>query len=163
MRKSCKRVVRPVDANALDRALTAQQLLSATQVLDITLHARIAFQAMRNGQACEENWVTVACAMNMACVFCEIGIGLGYHNDMQAALDACRRVKLRAARTGSWSFDGDGMQAVALALELHDEQISIATCKEIRFAIDSTHKQALANEMYKNVEYLIDDTVAVGE
>ena len=153
-RKHKKYTSRPVDAGAIDRAIVNGQLLGDTQVSDIILHARLAFEVMRKGKSSEENWVTVACAMNMACVFCEIGIGADYRPDLVAALEACWRVKLRAVKTGSWVFDGAGMQAVAFALDLHDEQIKIATCGQVKFAIEEIRRRVLADEVYKNVEHL---------
>lgn len=154
MRKSARRTPRPVSAGAFNRVLTAGQPLDDTQVLDITLHARIAFQAMRSSKSNEENWVAVATALNMACVLCEIGVGAEYRADLIPALEACWRVKMRAARTGSWAFDGAGMQAVAFGLELHDEQVKVANCRQVRFVIDEIRRRVLADEVYKNVEHL---------
>lgn len=160
-RKHKKHTPRPIDGSAFNRVIVDAQLLDEAQVLDISLHANLAFDAMRKGASTEDNWVTIACAMNMACVFCEVGIGADYRPDLVAALEACWRVKTRAARTGSWGFDGAGRQAVAFALALHDKQIAFAKCGEVKQVIEEIRRRVRADDVYKNVEYLTGDTLGV--
>lgn len=152
----------------LDRALirkeTARQLaahraaeeragmmnLSDEALTDLGIAYRMAFQLMRQHGG-EEHFHTLAAAINIAGRFCEMGIGAEFSKDIEAAIGALNRVRERGQRTGRWALDGEGLQQVALSLDIHDSQMESVSCNELRAAIDEVFR---LNESHKPVDKL---------
>ena len=74
----------------------------------------------------------VAAACLIAEHFASVGIGAEYAYEIHAALVALKRVQQRSLKTGSWILDGDAINAVGRALEIHDAQMKVASYGELR-------------------------------
>lgn len=125
--------------------------LSDGQVTDLAAAYWLALDAMVRGTSGEEEWSVVTCALNIALVLAEQGIGLEYERDFIAALDGAFRAKLRAEQKGSWRFDGEALQAIRTALALHDQQIVEATKVQLRAAMLEVHRRIDAGCVYEAV------------
>lgn len=66
---------------------------------------------------------------------CEKGVGAEYMALTKEAQEALMRAAHRGKSTGRWGFDGEGIRAVQQALELHDEQIKVASKAELLEAL----------------------------
>lgn len=121
--------------------------LTDDQQRDLGLAYHIAFENMlkRGG---EEDWYVLAGSLNVALVLAEKGYGEEFIPEIKAAMEALMSTKYRADRTGKWAFDGDGIQNMRRALELHDQQCAMATRAEIRTALQAIVKRANEGHMY---------------
>ncbi len=115
--------------------------ISDDQVTDLAAAYWLALDAMVRGTSGEEEWSVVTCALNIALVLAEQGIGVEYERDFVAALDGAFRAKIRADEKGSWRFDGDALQAIRAALALHDQQIVAATKAQLRAAMTEVRRR----------------------
>lgn len=71
-------------------------------------------------------------------------LGLDYAPEIKAAQDAIFALGRRFLDTGRAVFTGPEMNAVRLAMDIHDEQLDAATVREMEQAID------LVNKVYLN-------------
>jgi hypothetical protein len=71
-------------------------------------------------------WMPLCSAVNMGMILAEREIGAEYMNVFIDAQDAIARAWLRAGQKGIARLDGPGIRAIALALEVHDEQCKVA-------------------------------------
>ncbi len=117
-------------ARAEDRAP-----LKCDQLQDLGVAYWLAFENLRFGSASEESWSTVVCALNIALVLTEIGIGAEYESDINAALAGAFRAKVRGDKDGNFRLDGEALRDIDHALTVHDEQVKIASKAEILTAM----------------------------
>lgn len=125
-----------------------QRPLADGQVTDLAVAYWLALDAMASGTSGEEEWSVVTCALNVALVLAERGIGAEYENDFIAALDGAFRAKVRAQHKGVWRFDGDALVAIRAALHLHDQQIAIASKAQMRQALIEVHERIERGVVY---------------
>ena len=123
-------------AYAEARRHQALQPLTDSQVLDISTIAWVTLRAItESGEATESAWAVLAQASNMALLLAEKEIGDEWLPQIKSAQDALMRAAHRGKRTGRWGLDGDGIRAIETALEVHDQQIALATRAEILSAL----------------------------
>ncbi len=126
-----------------------QQTLPANQATDLAAAYWLALDAMVYGTSREEEWSVVTCALNIALLLAEQGIGNEYEDDFVAALDGAFRAKVRAEQKGIWRFDGDALLAIRAALHLHDQQIAIASRAQLRAAMVEVHRRIEGGQVYE--------------
>lgn len=116
--------------------------MSGDQTTDLGVAYRMAFEQMLTGDACEEHWSTVVCSLNIAMVLAERGLGDEYLPRINDALEGAFRAKLRASRTGgTWRFDGEAIQAIKFAFEVHEEQLRLAAKHEVIGALHEVRRR----------------------
>lgn len=69
---------------------------------------------------------------------------------IKLAQEALLRVRERATRTGKWAFDGDGIRVILAAVNIHDEQISRVTRKQITNALNEVRRRIDLDEVFDN-------------
>lgn len=108
---------------------------------DLRINYWSAFDRVKLGHSSQDNWATLATAMNIALILAERGIGDEYMSLVQQAQEGLIRAQERAHRLNVWRLDGDALQAVANALTVHDAQVEIATRDEMRQAVEEARKR----------------------
>lgn len=134
---------------ALHFAAEDKRPLIGEDVTDISVAAWLAFDQMTAGQSNENCWGTIVFSINVALMLAEQGFGEEYSPYLVKALDGLFRAQLRAQRTKAWRFDGEAIIAVREALEIHGEQIKVATKENVRQAIAEVKSRILADNVYK--------------
>lgn len=119
------------------------------QLTDLEVAYRMAFHGMLNGQATEENWCVCVCSLNIALVLAERGLGEEFVPRINDALEGAFRAKVRAGRSGKWGFDGVAIQAIKDAFEVHEEQLKLASKREVRDALHEVHRRADEGNVFK--------------
>jgi hypothetical protein len=69
-----------------------------------------------------------------------MGIGTEHSKDIEAAITALNRIRLRAQLSGKWALDGDGIKEVSRSLDIHDVQMQSVSYNELRAAIDEVFR-----------------------
>lgn len=124
-------------------------LLKPDQVTDIGVAYWLSFENLRIGSANEEAWSCVACALNVALVLCEKGIGAEYVDALVTALDGCFRAKIRSEKTGNFRLDGEALRDIETALAIHDQQMEIAKRWEVTEAMQTIYKRLEEGNVYE--------------
>lgn len=133
--------------SAMARSEDAQQL-SDHQLTDLAAAYWLALDAMARGSSREEEWSVLTCALNIALVLAEQGIGNEYEQEIVAALDGAFRAKVRAQQKGAWRLDGDALGAIRTALHVHDQQVATATRAQLRAAMIEVHRRIDQGRVY---------------
>jgi hypothetical protein len=121
--------------------------LTSDQQRDLGLAYHIAFENMLK-RGSEEDWYILAGTLNVALVLAEKGYGEEFIPEVKAAMEALMATKYRADSTKRWAFDGQGIQAMRRALELHDQQCALATRAEIKVVLKTIIGRANDGFMY---------------
>jgi hypothetical protein len=132
--------------NAHERRVDACPLTGGQQ-RDLGLAYHLAFENMLK-RGSEEDWYILASTMNVALVLAEQGYGEEFIPEIKAAMESVMDCKYRADRTGRWAFDGAGIQAMRVAIGIHDQQCALATRAEIKKALQMIVERANAGFMY---------------
>lgn len=123
--------------------------LKDDQLTDLGVAYWLSFENLRAGDANEESWSCVACALNVALVLCEKGIGAEYEQQLVAALDGTFRAKIRSTKTGKFRLDGDALRDIETALQIHDQQMEIAKRWEVTAAMNTIYKRLADGNVYQ--------------
>tara|TARA_R110000782_G_C14552992_1_gene385225 strand:- start:53 stop:547 length:495 start_codon:yes stop_codon:yes gene_type:complete len=123
--------------------------LHGSQLTDLGAAYWLSFDGLTSGAATEEQWSCVVCALNIAMVLSENGIGSECNGDIVAALDGAFRGKIRSARTGNFRLDGDAITAITTALHWHDQQMQVAHRNEVVTALESVMKRVSNGQVYE--------------
>jgi hypothetical protein len=128
-------------------------VLKPDQVTDLGVAYWLSFENLRTGDANEESWSCVACALNVALVLCEKGIGAEYEQQLVKALDGCFRAKIRSAKSGNFRLDGEALRDIENALFVHDEQMAIAKRWEVTAAMQTIYKRLKDGNVYQEASH----------
>lgn len=109
----------------------------------------LSFEQLKMGAATELAWTTLAVTLNKAMLLCETGFGEEFVAQMRSALDGMFLAQLRGKKTGSYRLDGAGITAVAVALEVHDEQMKLVTFRDIRRVEEMFEMRQAAGNVYQ--------------
>jgi hypothetical protein len=124
------------------------------QTTDLGLAYWLSFDNLRAGDANEECWSCIACALNVSMVLTEKGIGAEYEALIVRALDGTFRAKMRSKRTGNFRLDGEGLRDIEQALQVHDQQMAIAKRWEIAAAMQAVYARMAAGYVYQEAAAL---------
>lgn len=122
--------------------------LKDDQLTDLGVAYWLSFENLRTGDANEESWSCVVCALNVGLVLCEKGIGAEYEQQLVTALDGAFRAKVRSSKTSNFRLDGDALRDIETALLVHDQQMAIAKRWEVTEAMQTVHKRFKDGNVY---------------
>lgn len=143
---------RPINPSAIVDAFAARLPMATDKQQDVSLVAHQALTALTQGNGTEFDYEALAVAMNLSMLLTEIGVGREYLAVAIAGQEAIVRCKARAERTGKWGLDGPAIAALEHALELHDQQVEIATQAQMSAALREMHRRAANPEYVIRVE-----------
>lgn len=154
--KRNKRYAPKYDSNNGNAARVLQLLQSVDnsmpipplRMTDLGIAFWAAFHQMLHGSAREEDWTTVTVSLNVALILAEKIFQNDHVPYIVKALDGAMRSKLRAKGLNVWRYDGTAICAIREALEIHDEQIKIATQAEIHAAFNEVLRRRLTGHVY---------------
>ena len=160
MSKSQKRLQRQLEQFAKREALRAKAVrtfnlamsmnrpLDAEQTTTLGVAYWAAFDAVKRGAATDHDIDTLASAVNVSLILCERTPGSEDAIDaVKSAQDALMRAKGRHDRHGRYGLDGAGMQALADALDIHDQQMRLHTAGEMESALVEAIKRMRAGDV----------------
>jgi hypothetical protein len=114
------------DPQAGLRLLKAACAFSQPEIVSVQTSVRMALQSLRDGSGCEEDFHTIAAAVNIALVRSE-GLDAECLARCQTAQAALMRVLDRKAKTGRWGLDGPARDEIHAALDLYEQILELST------------------------------------
>ena len=133
-RKRSSRVVRPIDAMSIYRLTGRAALFTQAEQVALNLPPRLALQSFIDRKAIEEDFHTLAAAVNVTMV-CAEKIGPTVEHACTSARDALMRVFDRHVRTGQWGLDGPARTEIAAAVDLYEQMTSLLTGDQLKNAM----------------------------
>lgn len=107
------------------------------QLLALQLKNHLALEALRLGEAEKADIDTIISAFNITEALARKGIGQDYREDIQQAQDALLTCAKRGVEMGyRFVVKGPELKAINFVMQLHDEQLQVATIKELEKAVD---------------------------
>lgn len=145
MRKRSKYRPRAVLANPLGYVLESMTPIPAMDkyFIDLKVKNHLAMANLTKGVADRADIDTLVVAINMTEALYRLGFGRDYADVVKEGLHALRTVGKRGIETGRFVLKSTEMNALNLAMELHDAQLEIITLRDMEKAV------ALIKEEYR--------------
>lgn len=106
-------------------------------LIALQLKNHLALEALRLGQAIKEDIDTIISAFNISEALAKGKIGEAYEKEIREAQDALYNCAVRGVERGyRFVMTGPEIKAINFVMELHDEQLHLATVKDIERATD---------------------------
>ena len=111
------------------------------QLIALQLKNHLALEALRTGEAVKEDIDTIISAFNITEALARYKIGSNYKVEIKQAQDALYNCAKRGIeRNYSFVMTGPEIKAINFVMALHDEQLQLATVKEIELAVNYVNK-----------------------
>jgi hypothetical protein len=111
-------------------------------VLALRIKNHSALTAVVQGKATRDDLDILIAAVNITEALALRGIGSDWHDEIRAAQDAVLTMTRRGLANGDkFLFTGPEMQAVNLAMEIHDAQIDQASVSDLERALDKVQEE----------------------
>jgi hypothetical protein len=145
MRKRSKYKPKGVRLDALNWVLSGLKPVSEVGDALIILKAKnhSALTEVVQGRGNRDQIDVLIGALNICEAFAVHGKGCDWLPEIKEAQDALYDMALRGVNTEKFLFRGPEMQAVNLAMEIHDAQLEVATVKELEDMTDFVTKQII--------------------
>jgi hypothetical protein len=127
---------RMVVGNPIAHLLGGLRRVEGEHLTKLNTKNHAAMHCIVHGHGTRELWDQLVGAINMANVMCELGTGSEYRAELMAGRDALATLCARWRKTGAWVLTGGEMQALNLALEVHDAQLEISRVIDVERAAD---------------------------
>ena len=105
-------------------------------MVEVQLKNHLALEAFRKGEASKEDINTLINAFNITEALIKHKIGQEYSEEVRTAQNALYEVAKRGADNLRFVARGLELQAINLAMEIHDAQLEVSTVKDIEKATD---------------------------
>ena len=115
----------------------------------IQLPVRAAYDNLLRGPGCEEDFHTLAAAVNVAMI-CAEKIDQLVEISCVAARDAMMRLHARHQKLGSWGFDGPAIGQVELAVDVYEQLTSLLTGGQLKAAMSECIRRMKAGEVMQS-------------
>ena len=138
------------DPSSIYRLMNKLQSLTEGELLRLNVPVRMAFESIRTGRGVDEDFHTLAAALNTALVRSETIDDLCVHT-CQLAQAALMRCIERHHRLGVWGFDALALQEIPAAIELHESILELSTQGQMQEAMQVVLTRQRAGNIYEAV------------
>lgn len=154
MRKRSKYRPRAVLANPLGYVLESLTPIAAMDkyFIELKIKNHLALTHLTQGEADRADIDTLVAAINITEALYRLGFGREYGDVVAEGLGALRSVGKRGADTGKFILKSTEMNALNLAMELHDAQLEIITLRDMEKAIALVKEEFRQRKMTPIVE-----------
>jgi hypothetical protein len=138
MRKKSKYKPRPVLRDCMAYIKTGfEPVRNQSETMTLVMKNHAALEEITKGRGTKSHIDTVIVAMNMteALAMIRQDLGADWRDEINAAQDALFTMAQRGLAKGRFVFTGPELQAINLAMELHDAQLDACTVDELQKAI----------------------------
>ena len=154
MRKRSKYRPRSVLVNPLGYVLESITPVAKHEqyLVELKIKTHLAMSTLTKGLATRGDIDTLIATVNIVEALYRLGFGREYADVVKGGLDALRSVGKRGAESGRFILKSDEMNALNLAMELHDAQMDIITVKDMDKAIALVKEEFRQRKMRPIVE-----------
>ena len=125
------------DPGAIYRLMNRLQLFTPGELVKLQTPVRLAYECLRTGQGQQDDFDTLAGAVNVALVRSE-SIDQLCVETCQRAQDALMSVLARSKRINKWGLDAAGLQDIPPAMDLHEQLLALSTPLQMQQAMRET-------------------------
>ena len=135
------------DPMATFKAINKVKLFNESEQLRLNLPVRIAYESIKSGKGIDDDFHTLAAAINVAMV-CAEKIDPLVEDTAVRARDAMGRCLKRHKQLGVWGFDGLALQDVPVAIDLHEQLIDLYTPLQLQTAMKEVLRRMDAGQLH---------------
>jgi hypothetical protein len=138
------------DPSSIYRLMNKLQPFTDGELLRLNMPVRMSYESIRSGQGVDDDFHTLAAAINTAMVRSETIDDLCVKTCQiaQAALFRCIE---RHHRLGAWGFDALALQEIPAAIELHESILELSTPVQMQDAM----REVLVRQRQGNVYEMV--------
>lgn len=140
-----KRQARTLDENLISKVLVNVAKLTPAEVAQAITPMRAAMLNLKRRTATELDWMWLSTCAQIAMSIERQGVVRGLAHHLQAALDVCSAINVRARTTGQWCspcLRGPEIEALDTAIDLHEYQLQQLSYGEFIRASEHTRQYA---------------------
>jgi hypothetical protein len=120
--------------------------------IDLKIKNHDALRLLTQGMAVRADIDTLIASMNITEALYRLGFGKKYADVMRGGLDSLHAVGKRGVANNKFILKSDEMNALNLAMDLHDAQLEIITLKDMENAIKVVNEEFRQRKMRSIVE-----------
>ena len=139
------------DPAATARVLSKLQPFTPSELVTLQTPVRIAFECLRSGSGTEEDFHTIAAAVNIALIRSE-SIDPLCEQTCKLAQEGLMRMLARFASVKRWGLDGLALQDVPAALDLYEQLLANSTPKQMEDAMRTVVQRMNAGQVHTLAE-----------
>ncbi len=115
--------------------------------IDLKIKNHDALRSLTQGMAVRADIDTLIASMNITEALYRLGFGREYADVMRGGLDSLHAVGKRGVANNKFILKSDEMNALNLAMDLHDAQLEIITLKDMENAIKVVNEEFRQRKM----------------
>jgi len=115
--------------------------------IELKIKNHLALTNLTKGIAVRQDIDTLIQAVNMVEALYRLGFGREYAEEVRAGLDSLHAVGVRGAEAGRFILKSEEMNALNVAMELHDAQLEVITLKDMENAIKLVNEEMRQRKM----------------
>jgi len=139
------------DPTAIFRVLGRVQTFTTEEQTQLNLPVLLSLDSIAHGKGTEEDFHTLAAAVNVAMV-CAERIDPLVEKTCTDARDALMRMHARQMKHGTWAFDGPGYTAIKEASDVYQQLTSLLTGGQLKEAMQECMSRMEAGEVMEVVQ-----------
>lgn len=139
------------DPAAIYRVLGRVQPFTAEEQLQINLPVMLALDSIAHGKGEDEDFHTLASAVNVAMI-CAEKIDPLVEKTCTDARDALIRMHARQIKHGTWGFDGPGYTAVKDAADVYQQLTGLLTGGQLKDAMQECTRRMKAGDVLEPLQ-----------
>lgn len=149
MRKRSKYRPKPMLQNPLGYVLESLTPIAKMDkyFIELKIKNHMALANLTKGVAVRHDIDSLIQSVNMVEALYRLGFGREYFTEVRAGLDALHAVGVRGVETGRFVLKSDEMNALNVAMELHDAQLEVITLKDMENAIKLVNEELRQKKM----------------
>jgi len=149
MRKRSKYRPKPMLQNPLGYVLESLTPVSKMEnyFVELKIKNHMALTNLTQGIAIRQDIDTLIQSVNMVEALYRLGFGREYFTEVRAGLDSLHAVGVRGAESGRFILKSEEMNALNVAMELHDAQLEVTTLKDMENAIKLVNEEMRQKKM----------------
>ena len=133
------------DPSSIYKTMGRIQLLTPSELLELSLPPRTAFEALRGGRGTENDFHTLAAVANCVLV-CGEAVGKQCVDAAKQAQESLLRLLDRWVRLGKWGLDAGALQSIPLVLDLYEQLLALYTPLQMQAAMRETIRRMKVGE-----------------
>jgi hypothetical protein len=137
------------DASPFVRAFASKVALSPARLHTLAIGHHMSLQAVRDGRGTDADMGRLAEALNVAMVLSDRGFGRDELPNIKAAQRELVDAEGPSRKAGRWILSERAYHAVGDALEIHDQQLELATEADVQAAAIAVKSLGTAGEVIR--------------
>lgn len=138
-----------VNPNAAFDAINLSRPVDDSRIDRLEIGIRTSLDAFTKGVADKAHFDTLASTVDLSMMIDKTIFGGVFFDHINHARDAMIRCRERFARTGKLGLDGEGLNAIKAAIEIHAEQLKQVTGAELLKFLKTREQHIRSGNYYK--------------